>query len=43
MVITTVMFFAVPGRVTDKYSKDNNLIKTQKANVLTSAADWFTS
>lgn len=32
--------FAVPGRVTDKYSQGcNNLIKTQKANVLTSAAD----
>ncbi|WP_278034399.1 DNA-processing protein DprA [Flavobacterium nitratireducens] len=32
--------FAVPGRVTDKYSTGcNNLIKTQKANVLTSAAD----
>lgn len=32
--------FAVPGRVTDVYSKGcNNLIKTQKANVLTSAAD----
>jgi DNA processing protein len=32
--------FAVPGRVTDTYSKGcNNLIKTQKANVLTSAAD----
>jgi DNA processing protein len=32
--------FAVPGRVTDKYSHGcNNLIKTQKANVLTSAAD----
>jgi DNA processing protein len=32
--------FAVPGRVTDKYSLGcNNLIKTQKANVLTSAAD----
>ncbi|PRZ26229.1 DNA-processing protein DprA [Flavobacterium granuli] len=32
--------FAVPGRVTDKYSVGcNNLIKTQKANVLTSAAD----
>jgi DNA processing protein len=32
--------FAVPGRVTDKYSQGcNNLLKTQKANVLTSAAD----
>lgn len=32
--------FAVPGRVTDKYSQGcNNLIKTQKANVLTDAAD----
>jgi len=32
--------FAVPGRVTDKYSQGcNNLIKTQKANVLTGAAD----
>lgn len=32
--------FAVPGRVTDVYSKGcNDLIKTQKANVLTSAAD----
>ena len=32
--------FAVPGRTTDKYSAGcNNLIKTQKANVLTSAAD----
>ncbi len=32
--------FAVPGRVTDKYSQGcNNLIKTQKANVLRSAAD----
>ncbi len=32
--------FAVPGRVTDKYSQGcNTLIKTQKANVLTSAAD----
>jgi len=32
--------FAVPGRVTDKYSQGcNQLIKTQKANVLTSAAD----
>lgn len=32
--------FAVPGRTTDKYSAGcNNLIKTQKANILTSAAD----
>ena len=32
--------FAVPGRVTDKYSQGcNNLIKTQKANLLTIAAD----
>lgn len=32
--------FAVPGRVSDRYSQGcNNLIKTQKANVLTSAAD----
>ncbi|AWG20827.1 DNA protecting protein DprA [Flavobacterium faecale] len=32
--------FAVPGRVTDKYSQGcNNLIKSQKAHVLTSAAD----
>jgi DNA processing protein len=32
--------FAVPGRITDKYSQGcNNLIKIQKANVLTSAAD----
>jgi DNA processing protein len=32
--------FAVPGRVTDKYSQGcNTLIKNQKANVLTSAAD----
>jgi DNA processing protein len=32
--------FAVPGRVTDKYSQGcNNLIKTQRANLLTSAAD----
>lgn len=32
--------FAVPGRITDKYSQGcNNLIKTQKANVLSSAAD----
>ncbi|GAA4761818.1 MULTISPECIES: DNA-processing protein DprA [Flavobacterium] len=32
--------FAVPGRATDKYSQGcNNLIKTQKANLLTSAAD----
>jgi DNA processing protein len=32
--------FAVPGRVTDKYSQGcNNLIKSQRANLLTSAAD----
>ena len=32
--------FAVPGRVTDKYSQGcNNLIKTQKAHLLSSAAD----
>jgi DNA processing protein len=32
--------FAVPGRTTDKYSQGcNNLIKTQKANLLTNAAD----
>lgn len=32
--------FAVPGRSTDKYSQGcNNLIKTQKANLLTSASD----
>ena len=32
--------FAVPGRSTDKYSQGcNNLIKTQRANLLTSAAD----
>ncbi|GEP50072.1 DNA processing protein DprA [Flavobacterium noncentrifugens] len=32
--------FAVPGRITDKFSQGcNNLIKTQKANLLTSAAD----
>lgn len=32
--------FAVPGRVSDKYSQGcNNLIKTQRANILTSAAD----
>lgn len=32
--------FAVPGRVTDRYSQGcNDLIKTQKANVLTNAAD----
>jgi DNA processing protein len=32
--------FAVPGRTSDKFSQGcNNLIKTQKANLLTSAAD----
>ena len=32
--------FAVPGRTTDKYSQGcNNLIKTQKANMLSGAAD----
>lgn len=32
--------FAVPGRTTDKFSQGcNNLIKTQKANLMTSAAD----
>ncbi|MFD2602397.1 DNA-processing protein DprA [Flavobacterium suzhouense] len=32
--------FAVPGRITDKYSMGcNNLIKSQRANVLTTAAD----
>ena len=32
--------FAVPGRITDKYSHGcNHLIKTQKANLLTDAAD----
>jgi DNA processing protein len=32
--------FAVPGRCSDKYSQGcNNLIKTQRANLLTSAAD----
>lgn len=32
--------FAFPGRATDKYSQGcNNLIKTQKAHLLTSAAD----
>jgi len=32
--------FAVPGRITDKYSMGcNHLIKTQRANLLTSAAD----
>lgn len=32
--------FAVPGRISDKYSQGcNNLIKTQQAHLLTSAAD----
>jgi DNA processing protein len=32
--------FAVPGRITDKYSVGcNNLIKTQRAHMITSAAD----
>jgi DNA processing protein len=32
--------FAVPGRISDRYSQGcNNLIKTQKANLLTCAAD----
>ena len=32
--------FAVPGRISDKYSQGcNNLIKTQKANLIGSAAD----
>jgi len=32
--------FAVPGRITDKYSMGcNNLIKSQRANLLTDAAD----
>ncbi len=32
--------FAVPGRITDKYSQGcNNLIRTQRANLLHSAAD----
>ena len=32
--------FAVPGRAQDKYSSGcNNLIKQQKANIITSAAD----
>lgn len=32
--------FAVPGRITDKYSQGcNNLIKSQRANLMTSAAD----
>ena len=32
--------FAFPGRLTDRYSQGcNNLIKTQKANLMTSAAD----
>ena len=33
--------FAVPGRTSDKYSQGcNNLIKTQRANLMTSAADF---
>ncbi|QBZ97168.1 DNA-processing protein DprA [Flavobacterium sangjuense] len=32
--------FAVPGRISDKFSQGcNNLIKTQRANLMTSAAD----
>ena len=32
--------FAVPGRITDKFSQGcNNLIKSQRANLMTSAAD----
>lgn len=32
--------FALPGRITDKYSMGcNNLIKSQKANIITNAAD----
>ena len=32
--------FAVPGRISDKFSQGcNHLIKTQRANLLTSAAD----
>jgi DNA processing protein len=32
--------FAVPGRISDRYSQGcNNLIKTQRAHLLTSAAD----
>jgi DNA processing protein len=34
--------FAVPGRITDKYSQGcNNLIKSQRANLLTDAADMI--
>ena len=34
--------FAVPGRITDKYSQGcNNLIKSQRANLLASAADMI--
>ena len=36
--------FAVPGRTSDKYSQGcNNLIKTQRANLMTSAADLKSS
>lgn len=34
--------FAIPGRITDKYSQGcNNLIKSQRANLLTDAADMI--